>query len=394
MDTSSTETSGRPVKTGAANKRLLEAGLVLNKKWEILGHIASGGKGDIYCAHQLNLERPVALKVISPEFVESFEDNPDELASEMERFRREVRIMAGVHHPNVLQVYDYDTARVNGDELEYLVMEYIDGETLRSAMPKDGLGLDSRAVADWIRDYYLPVLHGVAAIHAAGVIHRDLKPENILLDGRIPKITDFGLARVLQQPGLTNTSHILGTIFYMPKEQFEDGGGVDSRADVYALGKILYEAVTGKITKASRVIFKEVGLPLEKAPEDSGTFFLKLDAIIRAATREEPEGRTARVDEIIAALDTAIAPFISPPAAVAARLSRERKLLYAGMLALLLFIAALVAYHFYEEAKMNKKMLQLLSSEKASARVVTGSPPAPPGVALPAEPFRQADSGV
>lgn len=343
--------------TGSLSKSPLPSGLVLSNKWEILGRIASGGKGDIYRAHQINLERTVALKVISPDFVESYKDNPDELASEMERFRREVRIMAGVHHPNVLQVYDYDTTLVNGDELEYLVMEYIDGETLRSAMPKDGLGLDSRAVAKWIRDYYLPILHGVVTIHDAGILHRDLKPENILLDGRTPKITDFGLAKVLQQPGLTNTSHILGTIFYMPKEQFEDGAGVDSKADVYALGKILYEAVTGKITKASRVIFKEVGLPLEKAPKSSEDFFRKLDDVIRGATREEPGGRTASVALMIESLRTAIAPCItvdspqSPP-------TRERgvRRLFVAIIALVLALTAFASYHFWEEARMRREM--------------------------------------
>ena len=98
--------------TGSLSKSLLVPGLVLNNKWEILDHIASGGKGDIYRAHQISLERVVALKVISPDFVDSFKDNPEELESEKERFRREVRIMAGIRHPNVLQLFDYDISQV------------------------------------------------------------------------------------------------------------------------------------------------------------------------------------------------------------------------------------------------------------------------------------------
>lgn len=341
--------------TGSLSKSLLVPGLVLNNKWEILDHIASGGKGDIYRAHQISLERVVALKVISPDFVDSFKDNPEELESEKERFRREVRIMAGIRHPNVLQVFDYDIAQVGESPIEYLVMEYIPGSTLRDTMPRQGFGTDLNNTISWLREYYLPVLEGVAAIHDAGIIHRDIKPENILLDGAVPKIADFGLARVLQQPGLTHTFHILGTIFYMPKEQFEDGAAVDARADVYALGKVLYEAMTGKITNASRVVFKEVGLPHEMLACDDG-FFRKLDAIIREATREEPDGRTASVPLMMEALRAAVAPHtvdVSP-----SPLKRERKLrrLYVTVITLMLMLIAFASYHFWEEAQMRLEM--------------------------------------
>lgn len=341
---------------GSLSKSLLPPGLILNNKWEILGHIASGGKGDIYRAHQISLERIVALKVISPDFVDSFKDNPEELESEKERFRREVRIMAGIRHPNVLQVFDYDMARVDESSIEYLVMEFIPGSTLRDTMPRQGFGADIGNAVAWLREYYLPVLEGVSAIHHAGIIHRDIKPENILLDGAVPKIADFGLARVLQQPGLTHTFHILGTIFYMPKEQFEDGAAVDARADVYALGKVLYEAMTGKITNASRVVFKEVGLPPE-IPDSPDGFLRKLNAIIREATREEPDGRTATVTLMIEALRAAIAPHIAVDASQTPP-KREPKLrrLYAAVIALLLTLMAFTFYHFWEEARMRGEM--------------------------------------
>lgn len=341
--------------TGSLSKSLLVPGLVLNNKWEILDHIASGGKGDIYRAHQISLERVVALKVISPDFVDSFKDNPEELESEKERFRREVRIMAGIRHPNVLQVFDYDIAQVGDSPIEYLVMEYIPGSTLRDTMPRQGLGTDLNNTIAWLREYYLPVLEGVAAIHNTGIIHRDIKPENILLDGSVPKIADFGLARVLQQPGLTHTFHILGTIFYMPKEQFEDGAAVDARADVYALGKVLYEAMTGKITNASRVVFKEVGLPPETLAFDDG-FFRKLDAIIREATREEPDGRTASVPLMMEALRAAVASRTVDESP--SPLKRERKLrrLYVTVITLMLMLVAFASYHFWEEAQMRLEM--------------------------------------
>ena len=341
--------------TGSLSKSLLVLGLVPNNKWEILDHIASGGKGDIYRAHQISLERVVALKVISPDFVDSFKDNPEELESEKERFRREVRIMAGIRHPNVLQVFDYDIAQVGDSPIEYLVMEYIPGSTLRDTMPRQGLGPDLNNTIAWLREYYLPVLEGVAAIHNTGIIHRDIKPENILLDGSVPKIADFGLARVLQQPGLTHTFHILGTIFYMPKEQFEDGAAVDARADVYALGKVLYEAMTGKITNASRVVFKEVGLPPETLAFDDG-FFRKLDAIIREATREEPDGRTASVPLMMEALRAAVASRTVDESP--SPLKRERKLrrLYVTVITLMLMLVAFASYHFWEEAQMRLEM--------------------------------------
>ena len=362
-------------------KSMLPSGLVLNNKWEILGHIASGGKGDIYRAHQISLERVVALKVISPDFVDSFKDNPDELESEKERFRREVRIMAGIRHPNVLQVFDYDIADVDDSPIEYLVMEYIPDATLRGTMPKQGFGPNVNEAVAWLKDYFIPVLEGVAAIHEAGIIHRDIKPENILLDGAIPKIADFGLARVLQQPGLTHTFHILGTIFYMPKEQFEDGAAVDARADVYVLGKLLYEAMTGKITNASRVVFKEVGLPPEILTASgvstaSDDFFRKLDAIIREATREEPDGRTASVTLMIDAIRAVLASHTEANSAQSTP-KRERKLrrLFIVIIVLLLALIAFASYHFWNEAKMRDEMTGRNSESPPSLAAVPTKQP-------------------
>lgn len=357
-----TNSLSRTAHTGSISKSLLPSGLVLNNKWEILGHIASGGKGDIYRAHQISLERVVALKVISPDFVDSFKDNPEELESEKERFRREVRIMAGIRHPHVLQVFDYDMAQVGDSSIEYLVMEYIPGSTLRDTMPRQGFGTDLAGAVAWLKDYFLPVLDGVAAIHDAGIIHRDIKPENILLDGAVPKIADFGLARVLQQPGLTHTFHILGTIFYMPKEQFEDGAAVDARADIYALGKVLYEAMTGKITNASRVVFKEVGLPQELMAS-AGDLFNRLDAIIREATREEPDGRTASVALMIEALHTTIAPHTTVDKFQTPERERKLRRLSVAVIILLLALVAFAAYHFREEAQIRQEMSGLETRE-------------------------------
>jgi len=285
-----------PVVTPGGGRRprtYLPAGLTLNGKWELVEHLASGCKGDVYLADQLNLERRVAVKILSPDVLDYFKGYPKELETEVIRFHREVQAMAGVRHPNVLQVFDFDKDEHGGLPLSYLVMEYIPGPTLRSRMPAEGMGLDKDRVARWIHDYFLPVLRGVSAVHAAGVVHRDIKPDNILLDGDTPKLADFGLARIARKEGLTGTFDLIGTVYYMPNEQFMTCGQVDARADVYALGKILFELINGRHANDNRVIFKQVGVTREPSPPELDEFFTRLDAIIRASTCEEPNGRTS-----------------------------------------------------------------------------------------------------
>lgn len=360
---------------------LLPPGLLLNGKWEILKHISSGGKGDVYLVHQKNLDRNVALKVISPAFMESFEGHAEMLAAEKERFRREVQAMARIRHLNVIQVFDYDSAEVDGKFLDYLVMEYLPGSTLRGVMPVQGLGFDRERVAGWINAYFLPVLRGLSAVHAAGVVHRDIKPENIILDGDVPKLADFGLARLPHKQGLTQTFDILGTIFYMPKEQFEDGALADGRADVYALGKMLWEAVNGKITKSSRAVFKEVGLNLDSwqteadGPEGktAPAFFTRLDAIIRTATSEEPQDRFASVALLYESLSALTSPAAERPegdalveAKEAAARTSGRFKRFRAEIVVVLGLALLIGYRFYTQPP-------------------TRPAEAPPAVAVPAD---------
>ena len=284
-------------------KNRLKAGDILRGKWVILEHINSGGKGDVYVALQTKLKRKVALKVFSPGIEGDQDFIQEELEVEQERFRREVIAMAGIRHKNVIQIYDYDVETQAGRAIEYLTMELIPGSTLRVSMKDEGFLQDKYAIAPWIIHLFLPFLAGVMAIHAAGIIHRDLKPENILLDGLVPKITDFGSARLPLQSGITRSFHILGTLFYMSKEQFEDGGTADVRADVYALGKLLFEAVQGKGANNSNLVFKQARLPLQQYENGEDDFYVRLDEIIRKATTEDPETRTATVDELYNSLN-------------------------------------------------------------------------------------------
>jgi serine/threonine-protein kinase len=125
-------------------------------------------------------------------------------------------------------------------------MEYIPGETMRHAMSDEGYYPEQELVREWLQDYYLPMLDGVEAIHTLEIVHRDLKPENILLDGKTPKIADFGLARSSRLKPVTQSMEVKGTAHYMSPEHFFEFSKADQRADICSLGKILFESVTEK----------------------------------------------------------------------------------------------------------------------------------------------------
>ena len=228
----------------------LDIGTVLNEKWVILELIGKGGMGEVYRAHQLNLKRDVAIKIISQEFLESLTGDAEEVEITLGRFRREVQAMAQIRHANVLQIFDYGSTSINkygiDVSVEYIVMEYVPGATLRFTMPEEGFYPDQDLIKSWLVDYFLPVLDGVQAIHDLDIAHRDLKPENVLLDGESPKIADFGLARSTRMTPVTQSVDIKGTMPYMSPEHFLDFKKANQSADIYSLGKILFEAFTIK----------------------------------------------------------------------------------------------------------------------------------------------------
>ena len=269
---------------------LLEEGMTINDKWEILNFIAKGGKGEVYLAKQLNLDRQVALKIMSREFIKSLEDDEEEITSEIMRFRREVHLMARMQHPNILQVYDFDKMEIDGMELDYIVMEYIPGQTLRQKMPENGFGHDEIKVKKWLKKYFFPILDGMKTVHDNGIVHRDMKPENVLIFDGPPKIMDFGIAGGYHMDNVTRDHHMLGTINYMPEEQFMDLALTDARVDVYALGKILYEVIEGKIKKEKNKPFSSVSLN-----EPETLFFKALHRIIHQATEQDRNKRIPSV---------------------------------------------------------------------------------------------------
>ncbi len=279
-------------------------GTVLNDKWVVLEFIAKGGMGEIYRAHQLNLKRDVVIKVVSSEWLASCEDDEEELTNGLQRFRNEVQAMAQIRHPNIVQVYDYGSLAADKSRrnipLEYIAMEYIPGSTLRATMSEEGFYPEEDEARRWLQRYFLPLLDGVEAMHRAGMIHRDLKPENVLMDGQTPKIVDFGLARSCRLKSVTQSIDVKGTPPYMSPEQFFDFGRVDQRADIYSLGKILYESIDGKMTNKVKP-FNSIHLSNPSTP-----FFKALDDIIRKATAEDIEKRFETVAPLRQSLRHAI----------------------------------------------------------------------------------------
>ncbi len=242
---------------------------------EILGLIGAGGMGAVYQARQPNLDRIVALKLIRPR-----EDNP----AFAERFVREARAMAKLTHPNIVTIFESGEA---GGSL-YLIMEFIDGVTLREAIRAKAVQpTDAMRIVGQLCD-------ALEYAHSQGVVHRDIKPENILLDraGKV-KVVDFGLAKLADDNAisLTHTRQAMGTPHYMAPEQWEKPTEVDHRADIYALGVVIYELLTGE-------------LPLGRfdPPSVKSRLDARIDEIVLKLLAKEPDRRYQRASEVRTAL--------------------------------------------------------------------------------------------
>jgi serine/threonine protein kinase len=290
------EHAGTHVRMEKEQGRIFKTGEVIGAKYVVLEFIGKGAFGEVYRAHQLNLQRDVAIKAVSQQWLLSIQEDENEVETALQRFRREVQAMARVRHPNVLQIFDHGTSVINKNltdwPVEFIVIEYIPGETLRYTMSEEGFYPEQDLVKAWLEDYFLPVLDGVQAIHSLEIAHRDLKPENILLDGEIPKIADFGLARSARLKPVTQSMDVKGTAQYMSPEHFFDFRKADQRADIYSLGKILFEAIGGKIP-SDTMPFRQVKLAQTATP-----FFEKLDRIVQCATAEKREDRLDSVEKL------------------------------------------------------------------------------------------------
>ncbi|HEV7406384.1 MAG TPA: serine/threonine-protein kinase [Chthoniobacteraceae bacterium] len=243
-------------------------------QFEILEMLGRGGMGVVYQARQLQLDRLVALKILPPS---------DALSPDfVERFRREARALAKLNHPNIVSVFEFGEA----GGLHYIIMEFVDGTNLRELFETRKLTpAEALAIVPKICD-------ALEYAHEEGIVHRDIKPENILIDkkGRV-KIADFGLAKLLRREALdmslTLSGTSLGTVRYMAPEQMDIPETVDHRADLYSLGVVIYEMLTGDVPVG------RFELPSQKAQVD-----VRLDEIVLHALEREPARRYQHASEV------------------------------------------------------------------------------------------------
>src|SRR4051812_42653466 len=262
---------------------------VVDERYSIINRIGSGGMADVYCAQDLQLGRKVALKLLYRRFAEDEEF--------VERFKREASAAAGLQHPNVVGVYD----RGEWDGTYYIAMEYLEGRSLKQVLQEEGPLPADRAI-----DIVIQILRAARFAHQRGIIHRDIKPHNVILDeeGRA-KVTDFGIARA-GASDMTETGSIMGTAQYLSPEQAQ-GHAVTVGSDLYSVGVILYELLTGSVPfegeTAVAVAFKQVSAEPRPPSELNSAIPPALDAIVMRALAKDPAQRFADADEFIAALE-------------------------------------------------------------------------------------------
>lgn len=338
-------------------------GNIIDDKWVIVEMIGKGGMAEVYRAHQLNLKRDVAIKIVSEEMLQNFEDDAEEIETAFGRFQREVQAMAQVRHKNILQVFDYGIIKLQKDNqdrpVEYIVMEYIPGDTFRYTMSEEGFDEESELIKAWLEKYFIPLLDGVEVIHNHDIIHRDLKPENILMDGDVPKIADFGLARSFRMKAVSNSWDVKGTLAYMAPEQFTDFRKVGKAADVYALGKILYEAIDGKIVSKGPP-FKSVQL------ENPTSSFLKyMDIIIQTATAEAIESRFQTIDDFRKNILKALEILRSNKRTQDMFILNNQKWIWAGIIFAVFSVFGMAVWHLLGQPGKTIQKMEIIEKEKS-----------------------------
>src|SRR5258705_1648213 len=265
-------------------------GTVLSGRYKLEAKLGSGGMSTVYLANDGTLDRAVAVKVMHREMSEQ----PDQL----ERFRQEARAVAKLSHPNVVAVID---AGEDGGH-PYIVFEYVDGETLKQRINRLGRLPVQEAVA-----YAIEIGRGLEPAHARSMVHRDIKPQNVLIDteGRA-KVTDFGIARQIEQQGVTATGRVLGTTDYVSPEQAM-GQDVDPRSDVYSLGVVLYEMLTGDVPFRAEtqvgVAMKHVNEPMPDVQARRPEVSAAVASVVDRATTKDPRDRYGTVAEMVRDLE-------------------------------------------------------------------------------------------
>jgi len=315
-------------------------GELIAGRYELEKLVGSGGMSNVFRAHDRLLERTVALKILHEQYTRD-EDY-------VERFRREARAVAQLAHPNIVTVID----RGEQDGRQYIVFEFIEGENLKEIVARgpvpvrDAIGLT------------LQVARALSFAHERGLVHRDVKPQNVLLneDGQA-KVTDFGIARSLDVHGVTQTGTVLGTSDYIAPEQAR-GQKVNPRTDIYSLGAVLYELLTGDVPFAGdnfvAVAMRHVNEPAPSVLDHRADCPLRLDLAVRRAMAKDPADRFESMDDFVIELEACLAEvdgrsdegatMIVPPARPRRqRVTRARRAPGATTLLLVGVIAAAIA---------------------------------------------------
>ncbi len=266
-----------------------DPGTIIDGRYRVVSRIGSGGMADVFLAEDMQLGRQVALKILHRRFAEDQEF--------VERFRREASSAAGLSHPNVVNVFD----RGETDGTYYIAMEYLPGESLKTIVRRVGPVDPATAI-----DYVIQILRAARFAHQRGIIHRDLKPHNVIVDeeGRV-RVTDFGIARA-GASDMTQTGSIMGTAQYLSPEQAQ-GHAVSAASDIYAIGIVLYELLTGTLPfdgeTAVTIALKQVSeLPMPPSAVNPAVP-PALDAVVLRALAKDPAQRFLDAGAFIAALE-------------------------------------------------------------------------------------------
>lgn len=270
---------------------MLTEGMYVADRYEIVGKIGTGGMSDVYKALDLTLGRNVAIKVLKPEFSEDL--------NFVTKFRTEAQSAAGLEHPNIVNIYDVGSEK----GMHYIVMEYVEGITLKTYIEKKGQLSFKEAVSIAIQ-----VGRGIEAAHNKGIIHRDIKPQNIIIstEGKV-KVTDFGIARAANSN--TISSDVMGSVHYSSPEQARNGF-VDGKSDIYSLGIVMYEMVTGRVpfdgdttvAVAIQHLQEEMVSPSAYAPN----LPISMEKIILKCTQKNPDRRYESMTALLADLRKAL----------------------------------------------------------------------------------------